>query len=305
LTIVKLCRRSLVPALGLTLLLVPAPQPSAADGIGRVVVTPARVTAGSTSTFTLTFIADTGALEGQTLLDIPRGWSAPQLTRPGVTGYVSVAAGSCSSATKLTRVVGQRLIISTSCRRGQSFQLTYGPATASTLAADGYVFLTQTKPTLGLTKTTLVKVKTIVKGKNGRKRTKTTTRRITTRIKPSFRPLAAKKQPIVVVTGGPVDHLALNAPTIATAGTPFGITVRAEDAYGNPALGYGSAVSFSSSDSEAFLPEPYRFQSTDLGAKTFSRVILRHAGTQTITVTDDAGRADVSNPITVYSFLTG
>ena len=72
-TIVKLCRRFLVPALGLTLLLVPAGQPGAAEGVGRVVVTPARVTAGSTSTFTLTFIADTGSLEGQTLLDIPRG----------------------------------------------------------------------------------------------------------------------------------------------------------------------------------------------------------------------------------------
>ena len=37
-------------------------------------------------------------------------------------------------------------------------------------------------------------------------------------------------------------------------------------------------------------------------AKTLGRVILRATGTQTITVTDNAGRVDVSNPITVYSF---
>jgi hypothetical protein len=222
-----------------------------------------------------------------------------------VSGFVSLEAGSCSAATKLTRVIGQRLLIATSCRRGQSFKVIYGPATASTLAADGYVFLTQTKPTVGLTKTKLVKVKTVVKTKKGKKRTKTTLKRVTTTIKPVFRPLAQKKQPIVVVTGGPVDHLTLNAPTIVTAGTAFSITVRAEDVYGNTALGYGSVVSFSSRDADAVLPEPYRLQSADLGAKTFGRVILRHAGTQTITVTDDAGRADASNPITVYSFLTG
>jgi hypothetical protein len=31
-------------------------------------------------------------------------------------------------------------------------------------------------------------------------------------------------------------------------------------------------------------------------------VILRAAGTQTITVSDNTGHVDVSNPITVYAF---
>jgi hypothetical protein len=290
-----------VPVLGLALLLVPAESP-AAPGVGRVEITPNRVAAGSTNTFTLTFTADTGPLQGQTLLDIPRGWSLPQAARPGVTGYVAAAKDTCSSGTKLERVTGYRLTIATDCKRGQRFEVTYGPAVASTLAADGYVFLTQTKPSVGVTATKLVRVKKIVRGKKGKRLTKTIVKRVTYVVKPTFRPLAAKKQPVVVVNGGPVDHLALNAPTIATAGTPFSITVRAEDVYGNPASGYAGTVGFSSSDPNAFLPSSYQFTANDLGAKTLGNVILRAPGTQTITVSDDAGRVDVSNPITVYSF---
>jgi hypothetical protein len=301
--IVKLHRRAVLPLLGLALLLVSAQQPTAATGVGvgRVVVTPDHVAAGSTNTFKLTFTADTGPLQGQTLLDIPRGWSLPQATRPGATGYVALAPETCAG-TKLLRVTGYRLTITTHCKRGQGFTLTYGPALASTLAADGYVFLTQTRPDAGETATKLVKVRTVVKGKHGKRRTKLTTKRVRYVLKPTFRPVAQKKQPVVVVNGGAVDHLALNAPTIATAGTPFNIIARAEDRYGNTASGYTGIVSFSSSDPNAFLPTPYQFTATDLGAKTLTGVILRATGTQTITVSDNAGRVDVSNAITVNSF---
>jgi hypothetical protein len=299
--IVKLHRRALVPVLGLVLLLVPAQSP-AAPGVGRVDVTPDHVAAGSTNTFKLTFTADTGPLQGQTLIDIPRGWSLPQAAHLGVSGYVALARDTCSSATKLLRVSGYRLTIATDCKRGQRFELTYGPATASTLAADGYVFLTQTKPTLGVTKIKVVRVKKIVRNKAGKRLTRTIVKRVRVLVPPTFRPLAAKKQPVVIVNGGPVDHLVLNAPTIATAGTPFSITVRAEDVYGNTTSGYTGTVGFSSSDPNAFLPTPYQFTTNDLGAKTLGGVILRAAGTQTITVSDNSGRVDVSNPIAVYSF---
>jgi len=301
-TILKLYRRALVPVLGLAFLLVPG-QSLAAPGVGNVEITPDHVAAGSTNTFKLTFTADTGPLQGQTLIDIPRGWSLPQAARPGATGYVVLARGTCSSAIKLVRVSGYRLTIATDCKRGQHFDLTYGPAVASTLSADGYVFLTQTKPNVGLTATKLVKVKKVIRNKKTRKRvTKTIVKRVAYVVKPTFRPLAQKKQPIVVVNGGPVDHLVLNAPTIATAGTPFSITVRAEDVYGNTASGYTSTVGFSSSDPDAFLPQAYQFTTNDFGAKTLSGLILRAPGTQTITVSDNAGHVDVSNPITVYSF---
>jgi len=289
--------------LGLALLLVPAQSPSAAPGVGSVDITPNRVAAGSTNTFKLTFTADTGPLQGQTLIDIPRGWTLPQATRLGVAGYVTLAHDTCSSATKISRISGYRLTIATDCQRGQRFEVTYGPAVASTLAADGYVFLTQTKPSVGTTATKVVKVKKLVKNKKtGKKVTKTVTKRVTFTLKPTFRPLTPKKQPIVVVSGGPVDHLILNAPTIATAGTPFSVTVRAEDAFGNPASGYTGTVSFSSSDPAAFLPTPYTFTTNDFGAKTLGGLILRATGTQTITVSDSTGRVDVGNPITVYSF---
>jgi hypothetical protein len=301
-TITKHCRALvLAPVLGLALLLVPAQSPTAALGVGRITVTPAKVVAGSTGTFTLVFTADDGALIGQTLLDIPRGWTPPRTAPAGSPGFVSLARGSCASATKLTRVVARRLLIATSCKRGQSFTVTYGPATASTLAADGYVFLTQTRPNAGVVKTKTIRK--VVKTKTGKRKTKV--RRIRVVIKPTFRPLAQKKQPVVVVTGAPIDHLAINAPSITTSGTPFGINVRAEDRYGNVACCYTGVVSFSSSDPEAFLPTPYQFTATDLGAKNFARVIVRTVGSQTITVSDNAGHADVSNAISVYPFPTG
>ena len=304
LAIVKHFGHALVPVVGLVLLLVPVSGPSAQDGVGRVSVTPRKVTAASTNTFTLVFSADGGTLDGQTLIDIPRGWSPPQQTNRGALGYVAFARGSCGSGTKLTRIAARRLIIATSCDRGQSFTLTYGPATATTLAADGYVFLTQTRPNAGTTKTKLVKVKKVVKGKHGKKRVKTTVKRVTYFAKPAFRPLAQKKQPVVVVTGASVHHLSVNAPTIVTSGTPFTINARAEDVYGNVACCYTGAVTFSSSDPEAFLPTPYTFALADLGGKNFGRVILRTIGTQTITVSDGA-RSDTSSPINVYPFPTG
>jgi hypothetical protein len=300
-TNVKLYRCALLPVLGLALLIVPA-QSRAAPGVGSVEITPDHVAAGSTNTFKLTFTADTGPLQGQTLIDIPRGWSLPQATRVGAAGYVVLARDTCSSETRLVRVAAYRLTIAADCKRGQHFEVSYGPAVASTLAADGYVFLAQTRPNVGVTKTKLVKVKKVVKGKTGKRVTKTIAKRVSFVVKPTFRPLTPKKQPVVVVNGGPIDHLALNAPTIASAGTPFSITVRAEDVYGNTASGYTGTVGFSSSDPNAFLPPSYQFTANDFGAKTLGGVILRAVGAQTITVSDNAGHVDVSNPINVYSF---
>jgi hypothetical protein len=299
-SIVKHSRRALVPVLGLVLLIAPAQATTADEGSGRVVVTPARVVAGTVTTFTLVFTADDGALDGTTLIDVPPGWSRPQVANGAALGYVRLSRGSCAASTRLAHIAGRRLEVATSCARGQTFTLTYyGQAT--TIAADGYVFLTQTRSSAPLVKTKVVKK--VVKTKQGKRKTKRV--RVQYTVKPSFRPLAQKKQPVVVVTGAPVDHLAVNAPTIVTSGTPFSITVRAEDVYGNAACCYASTVSFSSSDPDAFLPTPYTFSTNDLGAKSFARLILRNAGTQTITATDNQGHTDPSNPINVYAFPTG
>jgi hypothetical protein len=298
-SIVKHCRRFLLPVLGLVLLLAAAPSP-AADGSGSVVVTPARVAAGNVNTFTLVYTASAGPLVGQTLIDVPPGWSRPQATNGGALGYVKLAPGSCAGSTRLAHILGRRLEIETSCRRGQSFTLTYY-GQASTISADGYVFLTQTRPSTPTVKSKLVKK--VVKTKKGKRKTKLVRVRYT--VKPTFAPLAQKSQPVVVVTGAAVDHLVVNAPAIATTGSAFSITVRAEDVYGNVACCYTGTVNFSSSDPDAFLPPPYTFTSTDAGAKSFGRVILRNVGAQTISVTDNQGHSDPSNPINVYPFPTG
>jgi adhesin/invasin len=45
-------------------------------------------------------------------------------------------------------------------------------------------------------------------------------------------------------------------------------------------------ISFRNSDSTAALPTNYTFTAADLGVHTFTGLILRKKGTQTITVTD-------------------
>jgi ELWxxDGT repeat protein len=66
----------------------------------------------------------------------------------------------------------------------------------------------------------------------------------------------------------------------------FSVTVTALDPFGNTATGYAGTVHFTSSDSQPTLPADYPFTTADAGVHTFSGVILRTAGTQTITVTD-------------------
>jgi hypothetical protein len=89
----------------------------------------------------------------------------------------------------------------------------------------------------------------------------------------------------VKVVAGAAKTLRVAAPSNATAGTPFTITVTALDAFGNVATGYRGTVHFTSSDGAAVLPADYTFTSADNGKHTFS-VTLNTAGSETITVTD-------------------
>jgi trimeric autotransporter adhesin len=76
-------------------------------------------------------------------------------------------------------------------------------------------------------------------------------------------------------------------PTTTTAGAAQSITVIVRDAFGNLATGYAGTVQFTSSDPQAGLPANYTFSSNDGGTHTFI-VILKTAGTQSITVADQA-----------------
>jgi hypothetical protein len=73
-----------------------------------------------------------------------------------------------------------------------------------------------------------------------------------------------------------------------TAGSAFSITVTALDGSGNTNTDYRGTVQFSSTDGQASLPGSYTFTARDQGVHTFNKVVLRTAGTQAITVTDNS-----------------
>jgi hypothetical protein len=238
-------------------------------GIGRMMVLPNIVIAGSAGNeLTFTFLADSSSLRGQTIVDVPRGWTAPQRANPSAPGFVEVKPGGCDPSTRIVALRVRRLTIATSCGRRRSYQLLYHNATAPTITSDGYIFLAQTRSRAA-----------------GRKA--------------KYRPLGRRKQPIVKVRGGPAAGLYVGAPGVVVAGTAFGLTVRAIDAYGNNAYPYLAAVSFASSDPAATLSGPYTFVPTDAAQHVFEGTVLRTPGTQVITVTDPNGLTGRSASITV------
>ncbi len=81
------------------------------------------------------------------------------------------------------------------------------------------------------------------------------------------------------------SQLNVSAPTAETAGSPFNVTVTAENSNGIVAPGYTGTVQFTSSDVQAGLPASYTFVAADDGKHTFSAT-LKTAGTQSITATD-------------------
>jgi hypothetical protein len=231
-----------------------------------MVVTPTILTAGSTGNeLTFSFTANK-SLTGQTIVDVPRGWSAPQKRSASGAGYVELKRGTCGGPTRIRSIVRRRLTIATACKRGHGYQLLYHKATVPTIAADGYIFLTQTRT-------------------SGRKA--------------KFHPLARSGQPVVKVKGGPATGLDMIQASVTTAGTAFTVTVRAVDPYSNNAFPYGGTVTLTSSDPGATLPGPYAYQPTDLAQHAFTGVVLRTPGMQTITATDSNGLTKQSAPITV------
>jgi hypothetical protein len=94
----------------------------------------------------------------------------------------------------------------------------------------------------------------------------------------------------IKVNPGAATHFAVSAPSSATAGTQFSITVSALDAFGNVATGYRGTVMFSSSDGSASLPGNYAFLASDNGKHSFN-VTLNSTGSQTITVKDSSNNS--------------
>jgi probable HAF family extracellular repeat protein len=90
----------------------------------------------------------------------------------------------------------------------------------------------------------------------------------------------------ITVVAAALDHLVLKSVATITAGIGLGLTVTAVDLFGNTVPTYTGTVEFTSSDKKAVLPANYTFASSDNGSHTFTKVVLKTAGMQTITVTD-------------------
>src|SRR5206468_2587247 len=81
-------------------------------------------------------------------------------------------------------------------------------------------------------------------------------------------------------------HLKVAAPSSATAGSSFSITLTAQDANNNTLISYLGTIHFTSADLAAVLPANYTFTAADAGVHTFTGLILKTAGSQSITATD-------------------
>ena len=90
-------------------------------------------------------------------------------------------------------------------------------------------------------------------------------------------------------TPGPAAQFQVSAPAQVTSGTPFDVTITAQDTNGLTAFSYQGTVTFSTTDTDpgVVLPANYTFTAADQGVHTFSGgCTLITAGNQSLTATD-------------------
>jgi hypothetical protein len=117
---------------------------------------------------------------------------------------------------------------------------------------------------------------------------------------------SANVSPITDVWASPaVDHFSVvtDAANPDIAGTPFDVTVTAQDVNGNTVTGYTGTVTFSSQDPYgASLPGDYQFTPADQGSHTFYGVTaLYTVGTWDVTATDTVSGATGSAFVNVQA----
>jgi uncharacterized delta-60 repeat protein len=91
---------------------------------------------------------------------------------------------------------------------------------------------------------------------------------------------------------GSVIHLSVAAPSTATAGTPFDVTVTAIDEHGTAAVGYTGTVTLTSTDPTASNLGSHTFTVADRGVFTFTGLQLFTAGAQSIFANDGSLSAE-------------
>jgi len=96
----------------------------------------------------------------------------------------------------------------------------------------------------------------------------------------------------LVNTGGLIGatQLSLNSPHNVTAGSPFSMTVTAQNFNCNTVPSYTGTVHFASTDGQAVLPGDYTYGPGDNGVHTFA-IVLKTAWNQLVTVADTSNNA--------------
>lgn len=89
------------------------------------------------------------------------------------------------------------------------------------------------------------------------------------------------------VVPGPMASLIFTTLNEVDMFIPFSATVTAYDKYGNIATGYTGTMTLTSTDPLSDFPITHQFITTDQGVYTFTNLVLRTAGIQTITATDE------------------
>jgi hypothetical protein len=96
----------------------------------------------------------------------------------------------------------------------------------------------------------------------------------------------------IAVNPAAATHFVISVPSPSSisGGAAFSITVIATDDYGNTDTNYRGTVKFGSSDNSATLPGKYTFNASDSGVHSFTGLVLKKQGTQTITVFDASNK---------------
>jgi hypothetical protein len=90
---------------------------------------------------------------------------------------------------------------------------------------------------------------------------------------------------VLTHVASPVVHFALDVPPNVTAGTPFNVTVTAQDALGHTVTGYTGAVHFTASNGAV---ADHTFTAADMGTHTFNNVTVTRAQNLTVRAGDQA-----------------
>ncbi|MCL4426545.1 MAG: DUF3604 domain-containing protein, partial [Firmicutes bacterium] len=108
--------------------------------------------------------------------------------------------------------------------------------------------------------------------------------------------------PVVRIVSGPPHRLLVLSPSQVTAGTPFSVTVKAEDPWGNPAHSYSGRVELTEVRNGERLGPEHTFRELDAGVRRIEGAVLNEPGLYQLRVRDAVnGFETLSNPIQVFS----